>query len=131
MFIQTTFLLRLFNDPQSGSILFTTNGTQNSKIVFTIDPGLLDSVLVQNAAQTSLDGQYNYITLLEGKPYYTKGSEGYYYIIWINNRWNIFDFSEESDAIYYSNEDVFYPWLVSTWTSLSPQYNPPPTVTRL
>ncbi len=127
----TQFLPRLGNDPQSGPILFTTDQNQNSNITFGIEAGLTNSVSIQNAGLTSLNGEYNYIDINDLKPYYAKGSEGYYYIIWINNRWDIYDFSQTSEAIYYSNENVPYPWLVLLWTSSDIQYNPTPNITKL
>jgi hypothetical protein len=133
MAIQTKFLPRLGNDPQSGPIVFTTNGSQNSNVLFTIDYplGLLNSFLLQNAGRLNLNGTYNYVDINEEKPYYTNGEDGYYYVIWISNRWDIYDFSLGSDAIYFSNENTNYPWQVTSWTASNSIYNPAPNITIL
>ena len=130
---QTKFLKRLENDPQSGSIVFSTDENQDSNIIFEKDYplGLLNSLLVQNAGKQELNGTYNYVDINDLKPFYTKGSEGYYYIIWINNRWEIYDFSFNPIAIYFSEEDTNYPWQVNSWTVVNVIHNPPPNITIL
>lgn len=133
MAIQTKFLPRLENDPQSGPIVFTTDGNQTSNFQFTIDylPGLLNSFLLQNAGRLNLNGIYNYVAVNEEKPYYTKGEEGYYYVIWISDRWDIYDFSFSPTAIYYSNENTNYPWQVNSWSLSDSLYSPAPNITIL
>ena len=133
MAIQTKFLPRLGNDPQSGPIIFTTDGNQTSDFTFTIDypEGLLNSFLLQNAGRTALNGIFNWVSINNQKPYYIKGEESFYYVIWINGRWEIYDFSLTSDAIYFSNEDTNYPWQVTSWSVNNPSHNPPPIITIL
>lgn len=133
MATQTKFLPRLENDPQTGPITFATDENQDKKIIFGIEfpIGLLNSLIVQNAGRLEMNGIYNYVDENDEKPYYTKGEEGFYYIIWINNRWDIYDFSLTSDAIYFSNEDTNYPWQVLSWTSSSVIYNPSPIIIQL
>lgn len=130
---ETKFLPRLGNDPQSGPIVFTKNGNQSSDFIFRIDYpiGLLNSFLMQNAGRIGLNGIYNYVDINDEKPYYTKGEEGYYYVIWINNRWDIYDFSLTSDPIYFSNENTNYPWQVTSWSVSNSIDNPPPNITIL
>ena len=124
---------RLENDPQSGSIVFSTDENQDSNIIFEKYPlGLLNSLLVQNAGKQELNGTYNYVDINNLKPFYTKGTEGYYYIIWINNRWDIYDFSfNSSDPLYFSIEDTNYPWQVNSWTVVNINNSPPPSITIL
>lgn len=131
MLIETKFLPRLLNDPQSGPIFFTTGQNQNNNIVFVTEIGLTNSIFLQNAGKLELNGEYTFAGINEQKPFYTKGSEGYYYIIWINNRWDIYDFDQNSSAIYFSNENIYYPWQVMSWTASNSIYNPVPNITKL
>jgi uncharacterized protein (UPF0297 family) len=95
-------------------------------------PGLLNSVLVQNAGYNNLNGIFDFVSLFEGEPYYNKNGDGSLFIIRFNNQWQIYDFNENSiDPIYFSDQDVLYPWNATEWNSLSPIYNPVPTVTKV
>lgn len=129
--VETTFFLsRSINDFQSGPIIFGTDNNQNSDIIFTTftPPGLLNSVMVQNAGYDNLNGIFNYVSTLNNKPYYAKSENGDRYIVWENNLWEIYDFRADFRAFYFSNENVRYPWQVTSWTASSPYYDPPPTV---
>lgn len=95
-------------------------------------PGLLNSVLVQNGGLNTLNGTFNYVSLFESKPYYNKNGDASLFIVWFNNQWQIYDFNEDViDPIYFSNEDVLYPWNVTVWNSINSIYNPVPTVTKV
>lgn len=94
-------------------------------------PGLLNSVLVQNAGLNLSNGTYNYVTLYDNKPYYVNDINADLFIIWFQNKWEIYNFVENVLPIYFSNEDVLYPWNVSNWSVLNTIYNPTPTVTKI
>jgi hypothetical protein len=94
-------------------------------------PGLLNSVLVQNAGRNTLNGTYVYITEFNDKPYYIKDSNPDWFIIWFQNRWEIYDYEINFQPIYFSSENVLYPWNVTNWSVLDPIYNPLPTVTKV
>jgi hypothetical protein len=97
-----------------------------------VSPGLLSSVNVQNGGWGNLNGTFNYTTLFQGKPYYNKDGVGSWFIAWFENQWNIFDFSENGlDAIYWSPEDVLYPWMVKTWFTINSAYLPVPKVNQI
>jgi hypothetical protein len=95
-------------------------------------PGLLSSVNVQNGGRSNLNGTFVYTTEFQGKPYYNKGGNANLFIAWFENQWNIFDFSENAlDAIYWSPENVLYPWLVNTWYTINSAYLPVPSVDQI
>jgi hypothetical protein len=97
-----------------------------------VSPGLLSSVNVQNGGWGNLNGTFNYTTLFQGKPYYNKDGVSSWFIAWFENQWNIFDFSENGlDAIYWSPEDVLYPWMVKTWFTINSAYLPVPKVNQI
>lgn len=122
---------------ETGPQIFSRIGTQNTAFIFTKEPVssssssglLLNSALVSDAGVINIRGTYNFVTTLNDKPYYTKGLDGNYFIIFLDNQWNILDFTISSDPIYFSTQNVLYPWLVTTWVSASPSYLPLPTVT--
>jgi hypothetical protein len=97
-----------------------------------IVPGLLSSVDVQNGGWPNLNGTFVYTTEFQGKPYYNKDGNGNWFIAWFENQWNIFDFAENGlDAIYWSPEDVLYPWMVNNWYTINSQYLPVPKVNQI
>jgi hypothetical protein len=94
-------------------------------------PGLLSSVDAQNGGWSNLNGSFVYTTEFQGKPYYNKDGNGDWFIAWFENQWNIFDFAENGlDAIYWSPEDVLYPWMVKTWFTINSKYLPVPKVSQ-
>jgi hypothetical protein len=94
-------------------------------------PGLLSSVDAQNGGWSNLNGSFVYTTEFQGKPYYNKDGNGNWFIAWFENQWNIFDFAENGlDAIYWSPEDVLYPWMVKTWFTINSKYLPVPKVSQ-
>jgi hypothetical protein len=94
-------------------------------------PGLFNSVLVENAGLSVLNGIYVYVTEFEGKPYYYKPENPSLFILWFEGMWEIYDFDLDGLPIYIGNEDVLYPWNVTVWQSPNPIYEPVPTVTKV
>jgi hypothetical protein len=129
------FLSRDIGSIETGPQVFAGTEILDTTIYFnsTIEePGLLNSVLVSNAGRNILNGVFNYTTEFENKPYYNKDGNSNLFIVWFNNQWQIYDFGENSlDPIYFSNQDVLYPWNVSIWNSINSIYNPVPTVTKI
>jgi hypothetical protein len=133
------FLPREQGSIETGPQIFTRTGIQNTRFLFTREPSsssssgpiLLNSILVSNAGEINVRGTYNFVTTLNEKPYYTKGSEGIFFVIYLDNQWNIFNFNLSSNPIYSSTQNVLYPWLVTTWNSSSPSYLPLPVVTQI
>lgn len=136
------FLPRNSGDIESGAQIFTKNIILGTTINFNPlpsapegpapeGPGLLNSVLVQNGGIGDLNGTFNYITEFGGKPYYNKDSNGDWFIIWFENQWEFYDFSFSFSPIYFSVEDVLYPWNVTVWQTFNPIYSPVPTVTKV
>jgi len=97
------------------------------------EAGLLSSVLVQNAGEQSLNGIFNFISLYNAeKPYYEKGNLGVHYIGQFEpNIWGIYNFSESLIPVYFSSENVLYPWLVQNWTASNIVSLPTPEVTQI
>jgi hypothetical protein len=93
-------------------------------------PGLFNSVQVQNGGLYSLNGTFDYVTESDGKPYYNKDSNGNLFIIWYLNSWGIYNFTLSSNPIYFSSEDVLYPWNVITW-QVQAGYGQTPIVTKI
>jgi hypothetical protein len=130
------FLSREVGSIEIGPQIFTKSNILNENIYFRNPaplpdpPGLLNSVLVSNAGLNNLNFVYTYIFLFENKPYYNHGNENVF-IIWLNNTWGIYDFLISSEPIYFSSENVLYPWNVQNWSVLNPIYNPVPTVTKV
>jgi hypothetical protein len=129
------FLPRSFGSTESGPQTFAGTNVINTTFFFTKEieqPGLLNSALVVNAGQVNLNGVFNYVTIFEGKPYYNKGGDSSLFIVWFNNQWQIYDFNENTiDPIYFSNQNVLYPWNVSNWTAFNTIYNPTPIVSKV
>jgi hypothetical protein len=93
---------------------------------------LFNSALIENGGVFDLNGIFNYVGEIEEKPYYNKDGNANWFIIWFNNKWGIYDFDiDPIDPIYFSVEDVLYPWNVTVWQSLNPIYEPVPTVTKV
>jgi hypothetical protein len=135
--MSTYFLPREVGSFESGSQIFTRINTQNTAFTFTketvLDPiGLLNSVLLQNAGVNDLNGTFDYVTLFEEKPYYVKGGDPDYFIIFFENKWEIYNFKILNGLpVYYSDQNVLYPWNVTSWISSNIIYNPVPTVTKV
>jgi hypothetical protein len=94
-------------------------------------PGLLNSVLVENGGYSLLNGIFTYNSEFNNKPYYNKDGAPDWFIIWFNGQWQIYDFSINFEPIYFSSENVLYPWNVTIWQASEPIYNPVPTVTKV
>jgi hypothetical protein len=109
----------------AGHIDFTT------PLPDSLTPGLTNSVLVSSAGSININGTYIYVTELNNRAYYTKGGGGIFFIVYLDNQWNIFDYSISVNAIYFSSEDVLYPWLVNNWQVLNSIYLPLPSVTKI
>jgi hypothetical protein len=127
------FLPREVGSIETGPQIFAGTDVPNTtfNFVLIVDvPGLLNSVIVQNGGYSQLNGIFNYTTEYNGKPYYNKDGYAYWFIVWIDNKWNIYDFETSIDPIYYSTQDVPYPWNVTIWTAFNPAYNPVPTAIR-
>jgi len=134
--------MSLFLPRESGSIetgpqTFAGTNVLNTTFLFRKEPppsdppGLLNSVLVQNGGWSNLNGTFVYTTLFDNKPYYNKDGNGDWFIVWFNNQWNIYDFSEDAvDPIYFSSENTNYPWSSNNW-QVQPGYGPTPTVTKV
>jgi hypothetical protein len=69
---------------------------------------------VINGGWSNSNGDYNFVADFNNKPYYEKGSLGLYFILY-DNGWGVYDFSEESSPIYYSNSNTDYPWEATNW----------------
>ncbi len=67
--------------------------------------------------------------LQNGKPYYSGQRDPNRAIKWFDGKWGIYDFGASSAPIYYSEEDVLFPWQVTTWLS-QPSYEPAPAVNK-
>jgi hypothetical protein len=132
------FLSREVGSIETGPQTFAGTDVVNTTFLFTkeqviiVDPiGLLNSVSVQNAGRNILNGTYDYVTLFEEKPYYVKGGNPDYFIIYFEGQWEIYDYGISFNPIYFSAENVRYPWNVINWSVQSPTYNPIPTVTKV
>jgi hypothetical protein len=132
------FLSREVGSIETGPQTFAGTDVQNTTFIFRREPlvfdppGLLNSVLVQNAGLNSLNGVFVYTTEFDSKPYYNKDGNSDLFIFWFLGQWMIVDFAEDAfEPIYFSFEDVPYPWHVENWSVLSPIYNPAPTVTKV
>jgi hypothetical protein len=131
------FLPRDFNNIETGPQIFTGPSVLNTSVLFTKGPplpdppGLLNSLLIEDAGVLSLNGVFNYTVEFENKPSYNKNGDGNLFILWFNNSWQIYDFNISSVPIYFSSEDVLYPWNVTVWQSSNPIYDPAPTVTKV
>jgi hypothetical protein len=131
------FLSREVGSIETGPQTFAGTDVQNTTFIFRREPvppdppGLLNSVLVSNAGLNNLNGTFNYTTEFENKPYYNKDGNINWFIVWFENEWGIYEFSISNDPIYFSSEDVPYPWNVQNWSVLNPIYNPAPTVTKV
>ena len=131
------FLSRDLNSIEIGPQLFAGTLTPNTTFYFnsypqiTDPPGLFNSVLIQNAGRTILNGIYSFITDFDNKPYYVKDFNPDWFIIWFGGRWEIYDYSFDFIPIYFSAEDVLYPWNVTNWSVSNIIDNPPPTVTKV
>lgn len=86
-----------------------------------------DAMVVEGTLQ--VDGVYLRDGDLNSKPKYANGTHR---IEWYSNlsthQWNILFVSGEDEVVYYSNEDVDTPDLVTTWSIVAP--SPVPTVRR-
>ena len=130
------FLSREVGSIETGPQTFAGTDVLGTTFIFTKevppDPlGLLNSVLVQNAGRSNLNGTFVYITEFNGKPYYNKDSNPDWFIIWFENQWQIYDFFINPLPLYFSSENVLYPWNVTNWSILDSIYNPAPTVTKV
>jgi hypothetical protein len=132
------FLSREIGSIETGPQTFAKEGVQNTSFIFTkapsilLDPpGLLNSTSISNAGLNSINGIYVYVTEFEGKPYYVNEFDSNKFIIWFENNWEIYNFSVGSFPIYFSNENVLYPWAVTNWSTSNSVYNPLPIVTKV
>ncbi len=133
------FLPREVGSIETGPQTFAGTNVLDTTFYFTQFPSSsssspqqsFSSVLVSNAGEININGTYEFVTFLDDKPYYTKGGEGRFFIIYLEGQWNIYDFNISVDPIYFSSENVTYPWLVNTWISISTIYLPLPIVTEI
>ena len=131
------FLPREIGSVETGPQTFAGTNVLNTTFIFRKEPvpieppGLLNSVLVSNAGQNSLNGTFTFSVEFNGKQYYNKDSNSDLFIVWFENEWGIYDFTIAFDPIYFSSEDVQYPWNVQNWSVLNPIYNPAPIVTKV
>ena len=133
------FLSRELGSIETGPQTFAGTSVLGTTFLFTKEPvilpedplGLLNSVLVQNAGRAILNGTYDYVTLFEEKPYYVKGGNPDYFIIYFQGQWEIYDYSISINPIYFSAENVRYPWNVTSWSVSNIIYNPVPSVTKI
>ena len=128
------FLPREIGSIETGSQIFAETSTPNTTFYFfkeIEEPGLLNNILVSNGGYNDLNGTFVYTTEFEDRPYYNKDGNGNWFIVWFNNQWGIYDFSEDDlDPLYYSAENRLYPWNVKFWQA-KPGYEPAPTVTKV
>lgn len=126
------FLPREVGSIETGPQTFRRTNVPNTTFIFTKKPedplGLLSSVIVQNAGRTTLNGTFDYVTLFEEKPYYIKNGDPDFFIIYFENQWEIYDYVLSISPIYFSAENVRYPWNVVNWSVSNPIYNPVPSV---
>jgi hypothetical protein len=131
------FLSREIGSIETGPQTFTRTDVLDTTFYFTKfilspdEPGLLNSVLIQNAGRNTLNGTFTYTTEFQGKPYYNKDGNANLFIVYFNGGWGIYDFSLTSEPIYFGAQDVLYPWAVTSWSVLNPVYNPAPNVTKV
>ena len=131
------FLPREVGSIETGPQTFAGTNVLNTTFLFRKEPvpveppGLLNSVLVSNGGQNSLNGIFSFSVEFNGKQYYNKDFNSDLFIVWFENEWGIYDFSISFDPIYFSPEDVQYPWNVVSWSALNPIYNPVPTATKV
>ena len=89
------------------------------------------SVSVSGAGSASVNGTYTYRGDYEGKGYYNLVGEadnsGQSAISWYESKWIIFS---PTDAFYESEDDVEFPWQVTTWVRVE-GVSPLPTVTEI
>ena len=128
------FLSREVGSIETGPQTFAGTDVLNTTFLFSKEPdlpGLLNSVLVENGGYSLLNGIFTYNSEFNSKPYYNKDGTPDWFIVWFNGQWQIYDFSNNFDPIYFSSEDVLYPWNVINWSVLAPIYGPAPTVTKV
>ena len=132
------FLPREPGSIETGPQTFAGTDVLNTTFLFTTEPpiivdppGLLNSVFLQNAGLSSLNGIYVYVTEFNGKPYYVNQFNSNLFILWFENNWEIYNFTINTLPIYFSPQDVLYPWVVTNWTVSNSIYNPAPTVTKV
>jgi hypothetical protein len=89
------------------------------------------SVAVSGAGSSEANGTYTYRGDYEGKGYYNLVGEadnsGQSAISWYESKWIIFS---PTDAFYESEDDVEFPWQVTTWIPVEGA-SPVPTVTEI
>lgn len=132
------FLSREIGSIETGPQTFAGTVNPNTTFYFVKTPiqdeipGLLNSVLVKNGGYSPLNGLFNYTLEFDGKPYYNKDGNSNWFIAFFENKWQIYDFSENTlDGIYYSTQNVLYPWLVTNWSAINPIYLPIPIVEKV
>jgi hypothetical protein len=109
---------------QAKSWTFTDGGFDTSS-----EEILENNILVTNAGVNSINGEYDFVGIVNNKPSYSLLGHS---ILWENNSFKIqklmiFGF----ETIYSSDQDVLHPWQVTNWTASNPAYNPTPTVTQV
>jgi hypothetical protein len=111
--------------------LFSSSSSSSSSSSVFEPPGLLNSVLIQNAGLNQLNGIYIYQSEFENKPLYAQEDNPDLFIFWFENQWEIYDFNLDFNPIYIGIQDVPYPWNISVWLSANPIYEPVPIVTKV
>lgn len=137
--MNTFFLSKKIPEVDSNPLIFMKNNNLLGNFLFTKalvslveGPGLTNDVLISNAGFNNLNGIFNFVSDFNGKPYYNKLGDPRWFILWNSNEWEIYDFEENiASPIYFSSENVLYPWNVINWSVLNPIYNPLPIVTKI
>ena len=129
--MSTRFLPREIGSIDTGPQIFAGTEVPNTTISFAETLGLLNSVKVEGAGLSILNGIFSYTAEYANRPYYNKDGDGNLFVIYNFTEWEIYDFSENENPIYISEvTDVNYPWNVSRWISLE-GYEPAPIVTKV
>ena len=129
--MSTRFLPREIGSIDTGPQIFAGTEVPNTTISFAETLGLLNSVKVEGAGLSILNGIFSYTAEYANRPYYNKDGDGNLFVIYNFTEWEIYDFSENENPIYISEvTDANYPWNVSRWISLG-GYEPAPIVTKV
>lgn len=98
------------------------NGT---KVPFTGTENSISKVTITSAYPGTISGTYTGYTTYNSKLRYKKNNPITQEIAWSGNKWVIVDYVNNLnlDYIYYSNDDVKYPWLASWTPSWKPPFN--------
>ena len=132
----TRFLPRQIGSVETGPQMFIKTEVPNTTFIFSHLLDSVSSVSVQNGGYGTLNQVFNYITQLNNKPYYNVTSNSNLFIVYFSNAWGIYDFELSSEPVYFSTENVMYPWMVTNWQVTDNQnedwfYPPAPNVSQV